>query len=98
MATLTLNKAARDQDRFAMFGKIRVSGAGSSFRMKPTDRKGPVNLPKTDRLVDVSNGKLEIDGLDIAPGNYALVADKYHWFVLSPVDGKAPRGPSVKVS
>lgn len=97
MATLTLNKAARDQDRFAMFGKIRVSQNGSSFRLKPTDRKGPVNLPKTDRLVDVSNGKFEVEGLDMQPGTYALVGDKYHWFVLAPADGKS-RGPSVKVA
>lgn len=97
MATLTLNKAAQNLDRFTQFGKVRVAHIDGTTRFLPTYRKGPVNLPKTDRLVDVNKGKLEVD-LEIPAGTYALVEDKYHWFVLAPSDGKSPRGPSVKVS
>lgn len=97
MTTITLNAAARSQDRFSANNKIRAKIVDGIMFIRPTDRAKPVNLPKTERLVDVSNaGKLELEGMELQAGTYGLRADKYGWFALTP--GHQGRGPSAKVA
>lgn len=96
MTTLTLNAAARSQDKFATNGKIRAKLVDGLMFIRPTARKAPVNLPKDERLVTITNGKVELEGMELASGSYGLRADKYGWFALTP--GHTGRGPSAKVS
>ena len=96
MATLTLNTAAREQDRFAGVSKIRAQVRDGVMFIRPTDRKAPVNLKKDEKLVDLSSGKIEIQGMEHPAGTYGLRADKYGWFALTP-DHKG-RGASAKIS
>lgn len=97
MATITLNAAARQQDKFSSNGKIRAKLVDGVMFLRPTGRAKPVNLPKTERLVEMSaNGKIELEGMEAAAGTYGLRADKYGWFALTP--GHQGRGPSAKVA
>lgn len=96
MTTVTLNAAARSTDKFAANGKIRAKIVDGTMFLRPTARKAPVNLPKAERLVDVSNGKFQLEGVEHAAGSYGLRADKYGWFALTP--GHTGRGPSAKVA
>jgi len=97
MVTLTLNTAARSQDKFSANSKIRAKIQDGVMFIRPTARKAPVNLPKTERLVDMaSNGKVEIEGIELGAGTYGLTAEKYGWFALTP--GHTGRGPSAKVA
>jgi hypothetical protein len=96
MVTLTLNSAARGQDKFNLNGKIRAKVKDGTMLIRPTSRRTPVNLPKDERLVDVHAGKFELDGLDSAAGSFSLQPEKYGWFAM--VSGHTGRGPAVKVA
>lgn len=97
MVAITLNAAARSQDKFSTNGKIRAKLVDGTMFLRPTARKAPVNLPKAERLVDMSTaGKVELEGMELASGTYGLRADKYGWFALTP--GHQGRGPSAKVA
>lgn len=96
MATLTLNTAARGIAAFGSATKIRTRTVDGVMFIRPTDRKAPVNLPKTQSLVPLAGGKFSIENLDMAEGAYGLNADKYGWFALVP--GHTGRGPSVKIA
>jgi len=97
MTTITLNAAARSQDKFSTNGKIRAKLVDGVMFIRPTGRAKPVNLPKTERLVEMSSaGKVELEGMELTAGNYGLRADKYGWFALTP--GHQGRGPTAKVA
>ena len=96
MATLTLNTAARNLDRFSGASKLRAQIRDGVMFIRPTERKARVNLKKDEQLVDVAGGKVSIDGMDHPAGSYGLRADKYGWFALTP--GHTGRGASAKIS
>lgn len=96
MAILTLNTAARGIPAFVSATKIRARNVDGVWSIRPTDRKLPVNLPKSQSLVPLAGGRFEIENLDTAEGVYGLDADKHRWFVLVP--GHTGRGPSVNIA
>ena len=96
MATLTLNTAARGLDRFSAASKIRAQVRDGVMFIRPTERKARVNLKKDEQLVDITGGKVSIEGMEHPAGTYGLRADKYGWFALIP-DHKG-RGASAKVA
>lgn len=97
MTSITLNAAARQADKFSTNAKVRAKLVDGTLFIRPTARAKPVNLPKTERLVEMSQtGKVELEGMELASGTYGLRADKYGWFALTP--GHQGRGPSAKVA
>jgi hypothetical protein len=97
MATLTLNTAARGQDRFVGAQKIRAHIKDGTLFIRPTHRASAVNLDKSaEHLVPLNGAKIELEGVEMPAGTYGVRADKYGWFALIP--GHQGRGPSVKIA
>lgn len=77
--------------------KIRVANRDGMLRFRPTDRKAGANLPKGEKLLDITGGKCTLpEGFDAKAGKYALEVDKYGWLAARPHDGKG-RGPVVQI-
>jgi hypothetical protein len=95
MTTVSFNTSAKTN---ALQGrsKLRVANRDGMLRFRPTDRKAGANLPKGEKLIDISGGKAALpDGFDAKPGKYALHVDKYGWLALQPHDGG--RGPVAQI-
>ncbi len=76
--------------------KLRVANVDGALRFRPTDRKAGANLPKGQKLLDISGGKTTLpEGFEAQAGKYSLMADKYGWLALTPHDGG--RGPVVQI-
>lgn len=94
MKSATFNTAARQH--LGERTKIRIANFDGTFRVRPTDRKAGANLPKGQKLLDLSAGKTALpDGVDVPAGKYALHEDRYGWFVMQP--GATGRGPQVTI-
>jgi hypothetical protein len=99
MNTITLNSKALSS--FGESVKVRVQNREGTLYLRPTDRKSGVNLPKGEKLADLSRkgdtGQITVEGVDVpASGALGLRADKYGWLAIagSPARGEA----SVKVA
>jgi hypothetical protein len=66
--------------------------------IRPTHRASRVNLKKSDHLVPLTGGKVELEGIEYGAGTYGLQADKYGWFALTPNASAKGKAPTVKVS
>jgi hypothetical protein len=99
MRTLSFNTAA--VSALNVGNKIRVKNVDGVLFFRPTDRASGVNLPKGERLVEVSSSatgaKITIDGLDLpAAASFGLQKAKYGWYAAA---GDAKRGEaSVKLA
>lgn len=92
---LSFNAAAREKN-LGERTKLRIANRGGSLRFRPTDRKAGVNLPKGEKLIQLSGGKGTLpEGFDAPAGKYSLHTDKYGWLVLE-AGGKG-RGPQVTI-
>lgn len=93
---MNVNFNAQAKTHLGERGKVRVANRGGSLFFRPTDRKAGANLPKGEKLIDLSAGKTTLpEGFDAPAGKYALHADKYGWLALAPHDGG--RGPVVTI-
>jgi hypothetical protein len=76
--------------------KLRVANRGGTLFFRPTDRKTGANLPKGEKLIELSGGKCTLpEGVDAKAGKYQLNADKYGWLGLTPHQGG--RGAHVQI-
>lgn len=95
MKTVNFNTAAR-KDSLQGRSKLRIANRDGMLRFRPTDRKAGANLPKGEKLLDISGGKCSLpEGFDAKAGKYALHADKYGWLALTPHEGG--RGPVAQI-
>jgi hypothetical protein len=93
---VNFNASAR-KDSLQGRTKIRVANRDGMLRFRPTDRKAGANLPKGEKLIDLSGGKCSLpEGFDAKAGKYELHADKYGWLAAQPAKGNV-RGPSVQI-
>lgn len=100
MAILTTNAASASL--FATAAKIRVRNVDGQVQIRPTDRKSPVNLPKTETLVDLRSktatsfrANIVDEALEVG-ALYAIESAKYGWLKLVKTD--AATGPAARVS
>lgn len=76
--------------------KVRVANRNGTLHFRPTDRKAGANLPKGEKLLDISGGKCTLpEGFEAKPGKYGMSVDKYGWLALVPHDGG--RGATVQI-
>ncbi len=99
MTVLTLNKAA--VAAFDNAEKIRVKAVDGTLFVRPTARKAGVNLPKGQKLVNITrtgaNARVAVEGVDASAGNFGLIANKYGWFVLADAS-PSKTAPAIKVA
>lgn len=80
---LSFNAAGRQHLTNA--SKIRLVNQGGKLRVRPTNRVSGVNLPKGEKLIDLSGSKATLpEGFDAPEGKYEMHMDKYGWFVMEP--------------
>lgn len=95
MKTVNFNNTARKESLQGR-SKLRIANRDGVLRFRPTDRKAGANLPKGEKLLDISGGKVALpEGFEAKNGKYALMADKYGWLALTPHDGG--RGPVAQI-
>ena len=92
---VNFNKSASDTHLKGR-NKLRVANRGGNLYFRPTDRKAGANLPKGEKLIELSGGKCALpEGFDAQAGKYALEADKYGWLALRPHE--CGRGAHVQI-
>lgn len=99
MTKLTLNKAAAAA--FAGAEKIRVKTVSGTLFVRPTARKAGVNLPKGEKLVNLTRAgatvMAAVEGVEASAGNFGLVPNKYGWFVLADAN-PSKTAPAIRVA
>lgn len=94
---MNLSFNASGREHLSNTSKIRIARDGDRLRVRPTNRKAGVNLPKGEKLIEVSGNKVALpEGFDAPAGKFELHADKYGWFVMEP--GARGRSAHVTIS
>ncbi len=82
--------------------RVRTMDMGDyvELQVRPTDRASSVNIPKSEQLVDVTNGEIEIDeahgaALVDAVDLFVVQSRKHGWFCLTAVRPAGANPPVV---